>query len=284
MRKGLTFLLSAAFAAAMTGHVSADPATDPATVVARVNGEEITLGHLIVAFAALPAQYQKMSTDMLYPGILDQLIQQTALGQAVGGADSLYVKISVENERRTLLAAEEIDKEMAKAISDDAIRAAYDAQYAKGFGGDEFSAAHILLDTEEDAKSVKAMLDTGVDFAELAKEKSTGPSGPNGGSLGWFGLGAMVPAFEAAVVALEPGQVSDPIKTQFGWHVIILNDKRKISAPTLDEVRDEISTRLQNEAIEAHVEALTAAANVERPVIEGLQFDVMRDLSLVRSK
>ena len=212
------------------------------------------------------------------------MIQQTALSQSVGSDDPLYVKISVENERRALRAAEEIDRVLKIGATDSEIQAAYDEQYAEGYGGDEFNASHILLETEDEAKAVKAMLDSGSDFAELAKEKSTGPSGPNGGSLGWFGLGAMVPEFEAAVIALQPGQTSDPVQTQFGWHVLLLSEKRKETAPALDDVREEIADQqLRNKAIEARVLEVTDAATVERPEIKGLDMSVMRNLDLVRN-
>ncbi|MFT4960180.1 MAG: peptidyl-prolyl cis-trans isomerase C [Paracoccaceae bacterium] len=283
MRKGLTFLLPAALSVMMAVPSLAQDNIDPATVVARVNGQEITLGHMIVTFSALPQQYQQLPVDVLYPNILDQLIQQTALAQSIEKEDPLYVRLSVENERRALLAAEEIDRVLTIDVNEAEIQAAYDAEYAEGYGGDEYNAAHILLDTEDDAISVKAMLDTGANFAGLAQEKSTGPSGPNGGSLGWFGLGAMVPEFEAAVVALKPGQASDPVETQFGWHVIILNEKRKATAPPLDQVHEEITNRLRNETIEQRVAEVTAAAKVERPVIEGLDMSIMQQLDLVRN-
>ncbi len=283
MRKGLTFLLPAVLSVMMAAPSLAQDTVDPATVVARVNGQEITLGHIIVTFAALPQQYQQLPAETLYPNILEQLIQQTALAQSLGTDDPLYVKLSVENERRALLAADEIDRVLKSSPSEADIRTAYDAEYSEGYGGDEYNASHILLDTEDEAKSVKAMLDTGADFAELAKEKSTGPSGPNGGSLGWFGLGAMVPEFEAAVVALETGEVSEPIQTQFGWHVVILNEQRKATAPLLNEVREEIANRLRSEIMEKRVAELTSAADVERPEIEGLDMNVMKNLELVRN-
>ena len=99
MRKGLTFLLPAALSVIMAAPSLAQDAIDPATVVARVNGQEITLGHLIVTFSALPQQYQQLPAETLYPNILEQLIQQSALAQSLGPDDPLYVQISVENER-----------------------------------------------------------------------------------------------------------------------------------------------------------------------------------------
>ena len=283
MRKGLTFLLPAVLTVLMTAPSFAQESVDPTAVVARVNGQEITLGHIIVTFAALPQQYQQIPAETLYPNILEQLIQQSALAQSFGADDPLYVRLSIENEHRALRAAEEIDLLLKSNLTEADIQAAYDAEYSEGFGGDEFNASHILLDTEEEAKAVKTMLDGGSDFAALAAEKSTGPSGPNGGSLGWFGLGAMVPEFEASVTSLEPGQVSEPIQTQFGWHIVKLNEQRKATAPLLAEVREEIANRLQSELIENRVTELTTAANIERPEIEGLDVSVIKNMDLIRN-
>lgn len=282
MPKGLTFLSSLAMAAVLALPTLVQAAPDADTVVARVNGEEITLGHMIIAHATLPQQYQQLPTEVLYSAILDQLIQQTALKQSRTGDVPKQVDLSLENERRSLLAADVIEKIMAGAASDGDVKAAYDAKYADGIGEDEYHAAHILVETEEEAKAIKAELDGGADFAATAKEKSTGPSGPSGGDLGWFGIGSMVPEFETAVVSMDAGQISDPIKTQFGWHVIILNEKRKQSAPELDAVRDELASKLQEDAVEAKVEELTAAATIERPEIEGLQPEIILNFGLLQ--
>ncbi|MFT7592854.1 MAG: peptidyl-prolyl cis-trans isomerase C [Paracoccaceae bacterium] len=282
MLKGLTFLSSLALAAVLSlpTMVQAEPNAD--TVVARINGEEITLGHMIIAHATLPQQYQQLPPAVLYNAILDQLVQQTALKQSRTDEVPRQVTLSLENERRSLLAADVIEKIMANAAKDGDVQSAYDAKYADGFGEDEYHAAHILVETEDEAKAIKADLDSGADFAATAMEKSTGPSGPSGGDLGWFGIGAMVPEFETAVVSMDPGQVSDPIKTQFGWHVIILNEKRKQSAPELDTVRAELTGKLQEDAVEAKVEELTAAATIERLVIEDLQPEIIQNLGLLQ--
>jgi len=282
MLKGLTFLSSLAMATVLSLPTLVQAAPDADTVVARINGEEITLGHMIIAHATLPQQYQQLPPEVLYNAILDQLIQQTALTQSRTGDVPSQVELSLENERRSLLAADVIEKIMAGAVNNGDIKAAYDAKYADGFGEDQYHAAHILVETEEEAKAIKTDLDAGADFAATAKEKSTGPSGPSGGDLGWFGVGSMVPEFETAVVSMEQGQVSDPIQTQFGWHVIILNEKRKKSAPELDAVRAELAGQLQEDAVEAKVEELTAAATIERPAIEGLQPEIIQNLGLVQ--
>ena len=282
MTKHTAFLPSLALAALMAMPVAAEP-PNAETVVARVNGEEIRLGHLIVARASLPQQYQQMPPEVLYGAILDQLIQQTALKQAGPEKAPRHVELSLENERRSLMAAEAIEGVLRDAVGEQEVRAAYDSRYAQGNGGEEYNASHILVETKEEAAAIRADLEAGADFAQTAREKSTGPSGPNGGDLGWFGAGQMVPEFEAAVTALEPGEISEPVKTQFGWHVVILNDKRIAEAPPLDEVKEEITAQLQRAAVEAKVAELTDAAEIERPEVEGLTPDMLLDLDMVRN-
>ena len=205
MPKGLTFLPSLALAAFLSLPVAVSAAPDADTVVARVNDQELTLGHMIIARATLPQQYQQLPAEVLYNAILDQLIQQSALEQSRTTGVPRHIELSLENERRSLLAAEVIEQIMGGAAGESDVQTAYDAKYADGFGADEYQAAHILVETEDEAKAIKVALDGGADFAATAKEKSTGPSGPGGGDLGWFGTGSMVPEFETAVVSLQPG-------------------------------------------------------------------------------
>lgn len=283
MLKGLTILPALALVGALALPQAAVAAPDADTVVARVDGTDITLGHMIIAYATLPQQYKQVPPAQLYPAILDQLIQQVALQHAFEGEVPKHVALSLENEERSLIAAAEIENVMASAASESDLRAAYDEKYADGFGGDEFNASHILVATEEEATALKTALTGGADFAEMAKEKSTGPSGPNGGELGWFGLGAMVPEFEAAVVGMQPGDVSDPVQTQFGWHVIKLNEARKAEAPSFEEAQGELANELRQKAVEERILELTAAAEVERPEIEGLDASVLLNLDMVQN-
>lgn len=278
MPKGFRFLRAAACAAVLAGPAVAESAS-PDSVLATVNGEAITLGHVIVAYATLPEQYQQLQTDVLFDGILEQLIQQTALAQTHGPELPPQIVISLENERRSLIAANTIEAVMLSAASDAEIQSAYDEKYANMPEELEYDASHILVPTEEQAKAIVEELRGGADFAESAKAKSTGPSGPRGGALGWFGTGAMVPEFEAAVVALSPGDISDPVQTQFGWHVIRLNDTRSKAAPALDEVRDELALDIQKKAVDSHIDDLIDQATIERPTVDGLDREVMRDLS-----
>lgn len=283
MRKGLTFLPALVLSGLLALPQAAAAQPHANTVVATVNGEEITIGHMIIARATLPQQYQQLPPQVLFDAILDQLIQQTALKQTLNGEIPRYVALSLENEERSLLAADVIETVMQDAATEEELLAAYEDEYSGGNGGDEFNAAHILVETEEEAQAVKVELDAGADFATLAKEKSTGPSGPNGGALGWFSKGRMVPEFEEAVLAMRSGEVSGPVETQFGWHVILLNERRKTAAPEFEDVREELAGKLRQEAVEARVNELTAAAEIERPVIEDLDPVILQDLELIRN-
>ncbi len=281
MPKGLTFLPSLALTAVMALPLAAETKPDAGTVLATVNGDEITLGHVVATVAALPQQYQQIEDDVLYDFVLEQLIQQQLLGQQQEELTQQNA-LTLDNETRSLLAVQTVNALTNDVVTDEAVQAAYDAQFAEFEGEDEFDASHILVESEDEAKALKAQLDDGADFAEMAREHSTGPSGPNGGALGWFGKGQMVPEFENAVLGLEKGQISEPVQTQFGWHLVILNDKRKSEAPALEAVRDELAQTIQQEAIQARIDELTQQAQIERAALEGAGPEVIRQLDLIQ--
>jgi len=268
-------ILSAVTASA----VQAEPSAD--TVVASVNGTEITVGHMILVRESLPEQYRNLPNEQLFDGILEQLIQQTLLADLIGDKDSREIRLTLENDRRLMKASQAVEELSAQAIGEDEIAASYDDRYADADMGMEYDASHILVETEEAAVNLIDKLQAGADFVELAKEFSTGPSGPGGGALGWFGLGMMVPPFEAAVVAMEKGAISSPVKTDFGWHVIKLNDTRAISAPALDEVRGEIIAELQRIAIERRIDELRQQATISRTPVEDIGVAVISQSELM---
>ncbi len=254
---------------------------DADTVVASVNGNDITLGHMIAMLDALPEQYKQLPDDVLFQGILEQLIQQSLLAETITPAPR-SVELQLENDRRALLASLAMEELVSAATTDEALQDLYDERFANIDPGTEYNASHILLETEEEARAVIAELEAGADFAELAREKSTGPSGPNGGALGWFGKGTMVAPFEEAVVAMKPGEISGPVQTQFGWHVIRLNETRPAAKPTLDEVRQTLLDELQQRTIEAKLQELTAKADIQRPDVSGIDPSLLRNLDLIR--
>ena len=259
--------------------VQAEPSAD--TVVASVNGTEITVGHMILVREGLPEQYRNLPNEQLFDGILEQLIQQTLLADLIGETDSREIRLTLENDRRLMKASQAVEELSAQAIGEDEIAASYDARYADADMGMEYDASHILVETEEAAVNLIDKLQAGADFVELAKEFSTGPSGPGGGALGWFGLGMMVPPFEAAVVTMEKGAISSPVKTDFGWHVIKLNDTRAISAPALGEVRSEIIAELQRTAIEGQIEELRQQATINRTPVDDIGVAVISQSELM---
>ena len=264
-----------------TASMAQEPPT-AATVVASVNGTDITLGHMIALRDGLPDQYKSLPDDTLFNGILDQLVQQEVLTQAVEGTLSLQDRLTIENQRRGYVSGVALESVIAAAVTDAALQAAYDARFANSAPQMEFNAAHILVATEEEALKLKAEIDAGADFATLAKASSTDAgSGQNGGDLGWFGLGAMVKPFEDAVVAAEVGRATAPVQSDFGWHLILVKETRIAAAPTLDELRDELAAEIEQAAVAAHIEALTAAATVSKPGAEGIDPALIKDLTLL---
>ncbi len=274
-------LLGAVLAAglAMPGFAGDDISAD--TVVAIVNGEPITLGEMIATAETLPDQYRNLPDDVLFEGILNQLIQQTALSQALEAPEPRRIPLSLKNERRLLRAGAQIERIAKDAVTDEAIRQAYEERYAKAEPSKEYNASHILVETKEEAEEIIQELEKGADFAGLAREKSTGPSGPNGGQLGWFGPGMMVKPFEDAVIALEPGQISEPVETQFGWHVIRLNETRLKDAPKLEDVREELRQEIERAAVEKAIKEIADKADVEKPGEGKIPPAALRDSSLI---
>jgi len=275
-----TRLLPAVLALGLALPASAQDAPSPETVVATVNGTDITLAHMVALRARLPEQYQQLPAEVLFTGILDQLVQQQLLADTEEGL-SPGGQVTIDNEARAILANQAIRSIAEGAVTDEALEAAYGAQFASAEPGTEYNASHILVETEEEAQAIVEELEGGADFATLAQERSTGPSGPNGGNLGWFGPGAMVPSFEEVVVALEPGTVSEPVETQFGWHVIRLNETRLAEAPPLEAVRDELAEELQRAAIDARIAELTDAGEVDRAAGDELDPSVLNDPALI---
>lgn len=266
----------AAFAATAQAQSTEAPVADPdagvtgQTVVAIVNGEEITIGDIVALRSELPPQYQSIPDRQLYDGLINQMVNQILLSQAASRAgleERPAVKRGLELQRMSYLAELYARERIDAAINKDAVETEYARRYAAEEPKLEYNAAHILVPEEDDAKEIADLAKGDADFAELAKERSTGPSGPNGGNLGWFGDGQMVPEFEAGVKSLEAGGVSDPIKTQFGWHVIKLIETREKAPPALSEVYQELAGDMARQITDAIVQALREEGSVE--FIEG---------------
>lgn len=280
MLKRNDFWLGAVLAAGLAlPAFAAEPTAD--TVVATVNGTDITIGHMIATKSGLPDQYKSLPDDVLFDGILEQLIQQTVLSQSLDGDQSRVITLTIENELRSMRAGDALDAKIAGAITDEALQAVYDARFADTEPTTEYNASHILVETEAEALELRKLLDDGADFAALAKDKSTGPSGANGGSLGWFGPGMMVKPFEDAVISMKAGDVSDPVQTQFGWHILILNESRLQDAPSLESIKAELEAEVQQNAVEATVNGLTESATITRTKTDDMDTSILSNLALI---
>lgn len=263
------FLAVLAAASALSAPLAAQ---DAATVIARVGEVELTLGHVIALRGQLPPQYQAAPDAQLFPVLVQQMIDQEILAQAQEAALSDTGRMRLENERRSFLSNMALQAVVEGAVTPEALEEAY-AAFAEAFTSGEpvpeWNAAHILVRTEEEVQAVMAALAEGRDFAELAREVSTDGSARQGGDLGWFGPGMMIPEFEATVRGLEPGQVSEPLQSRFGWHVVRLIDARTASVPPLDQVQEQLAGELRREAVMARLAELQAGATVEN-LSEGL--------------
>ena len=281
-RNAFTSLSAAVFAVWAAGPVLAQDTPNADSVIATVNGTEITLGQMIMARTTLPQQYLSLPDEVLFNGILDQLIQQSVLAQTVGENAPRSVQIALENERRALLAAAVVDDILKDAVTDEALQKAYDEAFANAEPTPEWNASHILVETEEEAAALITRLNAGEEFAAVAQEASSDSSAASGGQMYGFESGKMVPDFEAAVVALEVGAVSAPVQTQFGWHVVKLNETRLREIPTLEQVADELRPQVERAAVQTRLDELTAAAKVERPG-EGIDPALIKNLDLLEN-
>jgi len=267
------------------GHITAD------TVVATVGDTEITLAHMIVLRATLPQQYQTLPPELLFQGVLDQLVQQQILSDTVE-ALSKGSQATLDNETRSLGAAEAIAVISADALTEDAVQAAYDTMVDGVSGEKEWKVSHILFTqedgmaagvAEEEARAAIVELNDGANFEELARAQSDGPSGPSGGALGWYAKdGQLVAEFENAMSEMDAGTISaEPVQTQFGWHILRVEEVRNREVPGLDELRPQIEEQISRQAIEETIEALSTNQNVTRMTADEIDPEVLNDLSLL---
>jgi len=278
-----TALVSAGAALAQDAAAPAAPVVPEGgaeAVVATVNGKDILLGHLIALRQNLPAQYQALPDDMLFSGLLEQLVQQQLLADTTGEL-TLSERLGMENDDRGYLSGVAIGKVIEAAVTDEALQTAYAAMLSEFKPTTEYHAAHILVGSEEEAAKIKAEIEGGLAFADAARTHSTDGAAANGGDLGWFGAGMMVEPFQVAVEGMKVGEIAGPVQTQFGWHLIDLKETRDSAPASFDEMRDELAVEIEQGAVEAHLAQLTEAAKIERP---GTDFDpaLLRQTDLLK--
>lgn len=284
MSKHLKFLRSCALSLLLTSPAFAADEVTSETVLATVDGVDVTVGQMIVVRETLPEQYQSLPDDVLFNAILDQIIQQQLLAQSYKGNDPKRLVFTLENQRRLMLAEAAIEETLDAGVSAEDVQTRYEEKFVANYeGAPEFDASHILVETVEKAAEVRQEILDGAEFAEMAKAHSTGPTGPSGGALGWFESGQMVQPFEQAVTQMQVGDISEPVQTQFGWHIIKLNDMRTKKAPSLEEVQEQLVVEIQEQIIDAKVAALTEAADIDRSGAEGFDPAILRKSELLEA-
>ncbi|MGF1444895.1 MAG: peptidylprolyl isomerase [Pikeienuella sp.] len=242
------------------------------TVIATVDGLEITLGELIAVRQALPQQYQALPPEILKDGLIEQMINQAALAQrarANGFADRADVELTLRNLVNSTLADLYLRETMAAKITEESVAAEYERRFAEAEPEIEIKAAHILVDSRETAQTLRAEIEAGAAFADVAREHGTDGTASRGGDLGWFLASDMVPEFADAAFALEPGVLSEPVETAFGWHLIRVEERRERGAPPIEEVREDIvrgmAEQLQRDVVgeaRAAAEIVSSAAEI----------------------
>jgi len=262
--------LFAAFTAALLltpGHLAAqESAVDENQVVARVDGEDILLVEVLKLAGNLPPQYQAQFAQ-IYPLLVRRVVDfrlAGKAGRAEGLSDDEEVKARLAEAEDRVIREVYLERKIDARVTDAAVREQYAKYLEENPPKTEQRARHILLKTEEEARAVIAQLAEGADFAELAKEHSTGPSASQGGDLGYFTADQMVPEFSAVAEKLQPGEYSkDPTQTQFGWHVIKVEDRRETTQPAFAEMEGQLREDMAREAVESILAELRDGADVE---------------------
>lgn len=254
-----------AFAISLSSGAAAQDSDDK--VIATVGGQPVYQSELTFAETDLDPQFSRLPAEQRTAAALSALLDIKLMAQQAEnsglGKDQSFQR-RVEFLRDRALHNEFFKTRVVDSLTEEAVRERYDKEVAATPPEQEVKARHILVDSEEQAKAVVAELDAGKDFIELAKEKSTGPSGPQGGDLGYFTKGRMVPEFEEAAFALETGTYTkEPVKTQFGWHIIKVEDKRDTPPPSFEQVADQIRRVLLQEEYLALLQEARDAVEVE---------------------
>jgi peptidyl-prolyl cis-trans isomerase C len=265
----LAALLASGPAAAQEPTVDSGPGAAPPadTTIATINEMPVSLGLFRLFYAERLRAAGAENTPAFQNQAFNEFVNTVVTAQnaeAKGIDEDPNVKDALEIQRLQLLSRLALQDTADKYVpTEDELKQAYDKRYGKA-ARTEYKASHILVQTEDEAKKLIAELDKGAEFAELAKANSLGPTGKNGGDLGWFDSQQMVKPFTDAVKTLEPGNYSEaPVQTQFGWHVILLQETREAEPPSLDSVKTELTAALQREALAGYVAELREKATLD---------------------
>lgn len=255
------------------GEIMKQPAGADDPILAKVNDRVLKRSDILAALGGLPPQVQQMPMATVYPILLDRLIEQqliAAAGRAAHLENDPTVKKRVADFEDRSIEEAYLRQETASRTTDAELRARYEKSLKDSPAQEEIHARHILVKTEAEAIEIIAALKKGGDFVELAKAKSTDGSAKEGGDLGFFGHDDMVPEFADAAFALKPGEITQtPVKTQFGFHVIKLEERRKSAPPSFEDSKPQIAQDLQLELTNQILDKLKGGAKIERFDFDG---------------
>lgn len=251
--------------ASITAHAQDD---NIAKVVATIDGEDISLNLVIAMMRQLPPQYRDQPFDVLYDPVLDDIIDTRLAAREAkrsGIADDPLIQELAQRAYDRVMAEAWISINIQQQITDDMVDARYAELINDTSAREEISARHILVDSMDAATDIIRRLNDGEDFATLAKALSTGPSAPNGGNLGYFKRGDMVPSFSDAAFDLDVSKYTDtPVRSDYGWHVIMVEDKRTIDLPPLENIRGQLIEIMTAELATMQADNLYQKAKIRR--------------------
>ncbi len=252
-----------------------DSAQDTSLEVLTINGQGYSLNLVGSIINQLPDNVRNQPIDVYYNSVIDDIVDTKLTANAAkesGLAENPLLKEIAERAYDRVIAEAWLNDALNSRINEDMITQSYNDLVADTESRTETRARHILLDSKEAAVDTIKRLDNGENFADLAKELSTGPSGPNGGELGYFRRGAMVPSFELASFEMEVGSYSkEPVQTQFGWHVIKVEDRRVADAPALADVRDQLRSSISVKIAGSIIADLRSKAEISRMSLEDVR-------------
>ncbi len=226
-----------------------------------VNGKVIKFGSAIIAFSKLQQRNVNFDENTIFSQIVQQLVNEELLSQKIDKENKL-TSLALEHEKRSAKAAQMVSKILKNFPNDELLNDAYQNIVNEFKGSLEYNAAHILVKDEDKAKSILKDFKSGKNFEDLAKEHSIGPTGKTGGNLNWFDLSSMVPEFSTALMVLSEGDVSQPVKTKFGWHIIKLKKTREKKIPEFKEIKSQLVQNLRQKKINDYLNSLTKNSEV----------------------
>ena len=277
----LTRVIAPAFVVLASAHIASAQTTAPAAgedpVVAVVDGKEIHFSEVAEVQRNLPDQFQMLPLDAIFATLVERLIDLQLVvveGRKANLQDDEVVKRRMTQIEDRVIRDIYVSRHVDEVMTEEVLLARYDEFKRRNPPQDELRARHILVASEEEAKAAIAEIAGGADFADVATERSTGPSSDRGGDIGYFTRDAVVPEFADAAFALQPGEVSEtPVETSFGWHVIKVEDRRLGEVPSFEETRVQLVAEASEEAVSELMTTLREAAMIERFNMDGSPID-----------